>query len=422
MSIERSGIPSGPKLLSAAEGLSGKGKVKSGVEAGAPASSGFLALLTSLEPIPEQLDAGGTSLSIEDEPSKVLLPTSEPLIPMTLTLPTEEEPQIALLPTPAPIISLPLVLPTDLTMLPAQASQVAASTLSAFGEEAPGAGRGQMKLAAPATVADKLEVSISPSTPLAPDESVDFSQTVKSLLDQMSQGLPSQPDKARGAELQSGAAASLAESRAVKRSSLVDASAREPALSAALVTSGMSEGLPRQAERTVAKSSVLMSGYGVEGAWGQHTLQAGPHVDAPPVVADPAALSLESMVADTVSYWVTQGVQNAQLKLDGFGGESVDVSISLKGDEAHIGFRTDQPEIRQMLEGAVAELKELLANEGLMLSGVSVGASGQEGAGPQEQRHRPGVRQANIVTTEAAPMEKPRSANSSVGRTVDLFA
>lgn len=422
MNIERSGIPSGPKLLSAAEGHSGKGKVKSGVEAGAPASSGFLALLTSLEPVPEQLDAGGTSLSIEDEPSKILLPTSASLDPIALTLPTEDEPQIALLPTPASIIPLPLVLPTDLTMPPAQASQVAGSTLSSFGEEASGAGRGQMKLAAPAIGADKLEVSISPSAPLAPDESVDFSQTVKSLLDQMSQGLPSQPDKARGAELPSGAVASLAESRAVKLSSLVDASAREPALSAALVTSGMSEGLPRQAERTVAKSSVLMSGYGVEGAWGQHALQAGQHVDAPPVVADPAALSLESMVADAVSYWVTQGVQNAQLKLDGFGGESVDVSISLKGDEAHIGFRTDQPEIRQMLEGAVAELKELLANEGLMLSGVSVGASGQEGAGPQEQRHRPGVRQANIVATEAAPMEKPRSANSSVGRTVDLFA
>jgi flagellar hook-length control protein FliK len=138
-------------------------------------------------------------------------------------------------------------------------------------------------------------------------------------------------------------------------------------------------------------------------------------------MADPATLSLESMVADTVSYWVAQGVQNAELKLDGFGGQPVEVSITLKGDEAHIGFRTDQPEIRQILEGAVAHLKDLLTSEGLVLSGVSVGTSGQDGTGAQEQRNRPGTRQATITTTETAPTESRQRANPAVGRAVDLF-
>jgi flagellar hook-length control protein FliK len=122
-----------------------------------------------------------------------------------------------------------------------------------------------------------------------------------------------------------------------------------------------------------------------------------------------------------VSYWVTQGVQNAQLKLDGFGGTPVEVSISLKGDEAHIDFRTDQPEIRQILEGAVAQLKDLLTSEGLVLSGVSVGSSGQDGAGAQEQRNRPGTRQATITTPDVAPTESRPRVNPSVGRAVDLF-
>lgn len=382
MSIERSGAASGPKPATAAEGQSGKGKVKSGAEADAPDGGGFLALMTSLEPVVEQVDAGSPPLTTEEEEAPIaLLPTATPVLALMSML------------TPA--------LPTDLTPVDT---------------------KGGKHLAARAISAEKPEVSITASEMPAADTSGDVKQTVAALLDQMSQGKSGRSHRAGTVELQSGAAASLADARAVKLPTLMEVSTREPVLSGALVTSGMGDGLLRQVDRAVAKASVFTSGYGAEGAWGQHTVQAGNRMDAPPVMANFAALSLESKVADTVSYWVTQGVQNAQLKLDGFGGESVDVSISLKGDEAHIGFRTDQPEIRQMLEGAVAELKELLANEGLMLSGVSVGASGQEGAGPQEQRHRPGVRQANIVATEAAPTEKPRSANSSVGRTVDLFA
>jgi flagellar hook-length control protein FliK len=383
MSIERSGAASGPKPATAAEGQNGKGKVKSGAEADTPDGGGFLALLTSLEPVAEQVDAE---------------------VPLT----TEEE-SMKLLPTAAPLLPLPPTLPTDLAMLLAQAGQAAGSTQNSLAKEVSGEAKGRMYLSASAIGADK------------PDVSGEVKQTVSALLDQMSQGLPAHGHKALGAELQPGAAASLAESRAVKLSSLMEVSTREPALSGTLVTSGMGDGLLRQADRTVAKASAFASGYGVEGAWGQHTLQAGNHVDAQPVTVDPAALSLESMVADTVSYWVTQGVQNAQLKLDGFNGESVEVSISLKGDEAHIGFRTDQPEIRQILEGAAAQLKELLGNEGLLLSGVSVGASGQGGAGAQEQRDAPGVRQASVVTAEVVPTQGRRPANPSVGSAVDLF-
>ena len=139
-------------------------------------------------------------------------------------------------------------------------------------------------------------------------------------------------------------------------------------------------------------------------------------------MVDPSAVSFESMVADTVSYWTTQGIQNAELKLDGFGSQPVEVSISLNGDEAHIGFRTDQPEIRNILEGAVAHLKELLTSEGLVLSGFSIGTSGQGGANSQDRRDQNGTRQAMIAVKEAQTGERPQRVNlSSVGRALDLF-
>jgi|GEM_PF-948960 len=300
-------------------------------------------------------------------------------------------------------------------------TQAGGEKLSTSGDERPSGAKGGVRLIAHASGADKSETRVAASAASGAEKLGDFRQNVDALFEQPAQGLSARPLKAGWAEFQPGASATLAESRELTRSSAVDVSASASAISGALVSSGMGNSFPRQADRSSAKSSTLPAGYGIEGIWGQQAFQAGSRVDAPSATADPSTLSLESMVADTVSYWVTQGVQNAELKLDGFGAHPVEVSISLKGDEAHIGFRTDQPEIRQILEGAVAHLKDLLTSEGLVLSGVSVGASGQDGAGAQEQRHRPGARQATITTLETVPTVSHQRANPSVGRAVDLF-
>jgi flagellar hook-length control protein FliK len=229
--------------------------------------------------------------------------------------------------------------------------------------------------------------------------------------------------KSKGIDLQPGNASNIAETRTSKLATLMDMSTKESSLSSALAASGMGDRIVHPVEKEITKFSELNSGYGGDGSWGQSTVSAGSsRIDAPSFVATPSMPSPETAVADTVNYWVTQGVQNAQLKLDGFGGEPVEVSISLKGDEAHIDFRSDQPEIRQILEGAVSHLSDLLVSEGLVLSGVSIGASGQDGAGGgQEQRSRPGARQTTIVSTEMTQMVGRRQINPLVGRALDLF-
>jgi flagellar hook-length control protein FliK len=307
-------------------------------------------------------------------------------------------------------------------MLLAQAGTVASDKPSTFSDVLrPFEANGGIQLAAAAMGSAKPETPVAASAPLAAGKSGEFKQHVDALLEQAAQGLPAEAQKARGTELQLDVAAKLAESHALRPPSLGDGVAREPALSGALLTSSMGDSFLRQADKATSKSSFLPAGSGIEGIWGQQAFQTSSRVDAPSVMVDPSTLSLESMVADTVSYWVTQGVQNAELKLDGFGGQPVEVRITLKGDEAHIGFRTDQPEIRQILEGAVAHLKDLLTSEGLVLSGVSVGTSAQDGAGAQEQRHRQGTRQATITTMEPVPTESRQRTNPSVGRAVDLF-
>jgi flagellar hook-length control protein FliK len=96
-------------------------------------------------------------------------------------------------------------------------------------------------------------------------------------------------------------------------------------------------------------------------------------------LAAPATSSAD--VADQVSYWVTQGVQNAEMTVEGANAERVHVSISLSGNEAHVSFRADQAVTREMLANSEAHLKELLGSQGLVLTGLSVANSGAGGAG-----------------------------------------
>ncbi len=441
MSIERSGVASSPKIMTGTESNSAKGKVKSGDDADTPEAGGFLALLTSLEPATDKIEAAVPPLTTDDQPQSAALPLSDPSVAPTLNV------------------------PNDLSMLLQQAGKAAGDKLDTFTDARPVAVTGAIRLAAPATGADKPEMlnsssvsairlaapatgadkpvvfnssAVSPihlATPAAgidkpevlsssavsfgAEKSGDVKQNADAVVDQMAQtAVPMPTHKARDAE---GVAASVVDARALKLASFKDILSGEPALSGALVTSGIGDSFIRQLDRTVAKSSALPAGYGIEGLWGHSALRAGSRVDGPTVMADPSTQSLQTMVADTVSYWVTQGVQKAELKLDGFGGKPVEVTISLKGDEAHIGFRTDQPEIRQVLEGAVAHLKDLLTSEGLVLSGVFVGTSGQDGSGTQERGNRQGPRQAAVVTTQAVPTERLQRVNQSVGTSVDLF-
>ncbi len=129
----------------------------------------------------------------------------------------------------------------------------------------------------------------------------------------------------------------------------------------------------------------------------------------------------DTYVAEQVSYWISNGVQNAELKLDDLGNNPVEVSIRMHGNEAHVTFRTDELQARTALENASLHLKNLLQSEGVILSGVSVGTTGSGGAGNQQQQPQQRPRQ---FTTALIPPGRP-GPDSIAGRTtkntLDLF-
>lgn len=139
----------------------------------------------------------------------------------------------------------------------------------------------------------------------------------------------------------------------------------------------------------------------------------------PGAVEPPAPTDL--YVAEKVAYWISNDVQNAEMKLDGIGAEPIEVSIRMQGNEAHIAFRTDEILARSALESASVHLKDLLQREGLVLSGVSVGMSGAGDSGDQERRSRQGLRQSVVVSQQPTGGDRIAGASRATRGALDLF-
>ena len=132
-------------------------------------------------------------------------------------------------------------------------------------------------------------------------------------------------------------------------------------------------------------------------------------------------MSPDVYIAEKVAYWISNDVQNAEMKLDGIGLDPVEVSIRMHGNEAHVAFRTDELQARAALENASTHLKELLQREGLVLTGVSVGTSGAGDSGNSDGKSRPGTRQANVSGVSQASARSGPVAGRTAGGRLDLF-
>jgi hypothetical protein len=145
---------------------------------------------------------------------------------------------------------------------------------------------------------------------------------------------------------------------------------------------------------------------------------------ASPVYAPTATTQLPSAaLAQKLHFWVAGGVQSAELQLDAFGGGSVEVHIAVKGGEAYVEFRSDQPQARRMLLDTMPQLEYLMAGEGLMLSGGFVGGSAQyQSDGGSARRDRfAGAKPALDRIVEAPAAAVATSMRTAVGSAVDLF-
>ncbi|MDF1485768.1 flagellar hook-length control protein FliK [Ramlibacter sp. H39-3-26] len=151
---------------------------------------------------------------------------------------------------------------------------------------------------------------------------------------------------------------------------------------------------------------------------------SSPHL--PSAAIDTTHGGAEEAIAEQVGYWVRHNTQNAELTLDP-GGQRIDVHIALQGNEAHVTFRSDQAQTRDLLDSSASHLRDMLRSEGLVLSGVSVGASGAHagnpGASGEREAGRSGARQTQVAAVVPAGTAAARGGmDGSTARTLDVFA
>lgn len=84
--------------------------------------------------------------------------------------------------------------------------------------------------------------------------------------------------------------------------------------------------------------------------------------------------SQEAPVED-MRFWLQGKQQRAELTLDR-DGQSVRVQVSVNGNDAHVTFLSEQQQTRDLLDASLAQLREMLAQQGVQLLGVSVQAQG----------------------------------------------
>ena len=151
-------------------------------------------------------------------------------------------------------------------------------------------------------------------------------------------------------------------------------------------------------------------------------------------VAPGTVMTPDEWLAATTASINPRSLQTAELTVDAFGAP-VDVKISLNGSEAEVAFQSDQADTRALLGGAVSDLQNLLHQEGLMLSGVSVGGSnaGQAGhaqgfsgdasQGGNRTRGGEAVRiTPDVASVAPVAVASARSAAATARGGLDLFA
>ena len=237
---------------------------------------------------------------------------------------------------------------------------------------------------------------------------------------QLMQTLPDGPPVHKGWQQSPSLTTMLSELRDAKSHSATLDLAATSDLGNAMLASGAGDALVPTQNRFGAKPLARPGAAGAEGWFGSASA-VNARADAPYEIEAAAATVPDTAVAETVSYWATHGVQSAKLTLEGFGSEPVEVSISLTGDQAQIDFRTNQADVRWVLEAATAQLRDLLSGEGLQLSGVSVGASGSRDAAADAQQPRQSAKPTMTASDQSAAPLASRSLNPSVGHTLDLF-
>ncbi|QKV55094.1 flagellar hook-length control protein FliK [Comamonas antarctica] len=144
-------------------------------------------------------------------------------------------------------------------------------------------------------------------------------------------------------------------------------------------------------------------------------------IAADAVLAQPDDAFVDQL-SEQVAFWVQQKTQRAEMTIDRQG-QPVQVQVAITGNEAHVTFRSNEQQTRDMLDASMAQLREMLEQQGLNLAGVTVqsgDAGGQGAPSGRDPSDRP-VAEGRAGIPQTAQVTVDLRARPDATRSVDLF-
>ena len=129
----------------------------------------------------------------------------------------------------------------------------------------------------------------------------------------------------------------------------------------------------------------------------------------------------EAPVED-MRFWLQGKQQRAELTLDR-DGQAVRVQVSVNGNEAHVNFLSEKQQTRDLLDASLAQLREMLAQQGVQLLGVSVQAQAdsQQPDSPPQDSDNAASQQSEVQHARiAVPEGHGRASGQTQG--LDVYA
>ncbi|WP_041510641.1 flagellar hook-length control protein FliK [Shewanella sp. cp20] len=119
---------------------------------------------------------------------------------------------------------------------------------------------------------------------------------------------------------------------------------------------------------------------------------------------------------------VSQGVQQAEIRLDPPELGHMMVRVQVQGDQTQVQFHVTQTQTRDLVEQAIPRLRELLAEQGMQLtdSNVSQGGKEQDGSGEQGEGGGHGLAEMDEISAEESLLVSNNATSYRSG--IDYYA
>ena len=137
-----------------------------------------------------------------------------------------------------------------------------------------------------------------------------------------------------------------------------------------------------------------------------------------PMTASLNQAQWNNQVGDRIHWMISQGLRQAEIRLNPPELGMLEVRIHIQGDQATVQFNTAHADVKDALDSALPRLREMLAENGLNLADVNVSHQGQ-----QQTKHEEGSNSSQAINDSDQDTEQNSEIQSySSNGVIDFYA